>query len=138
MRMQVEDAENASSSERSEFDDDNGQATGDEYDGLAVDDYAGIYNGKSEDLILDESDDNVVGDEDDNDHDIEGDDDEDDDDDEEGDVGGDEDDEQGDLDVGRYINGYSDEEEGNRDEDEGRNGMPDEGMESSSSSDYSD
>lgn len=123
MRMQVDhDAENATSSESSEeFDSDNGEYD----DAMAVNDYdrhPGVYNGKSDEMMVG-SDDNF---------DVEEDEVDDDDDDE--DVEEDDDDEQGELDVGRYINGYSDE-EGNND---GRNemGMLDDVTESSS--DYSD
>ncbi|KAJ9170905.1 hypothetical protein P3X46_018968 [Hevea brasiliensis] len=121
-RFQVDNAENLSSSERSEYDDDNGQATGDEYDDLAVDDYAGGFNGKSDDL-LEGSDYNIDVNEDD-------------DDDDDDEVDEDEDDEQGDMEVAGYINGDSDEDE-MRDGEGEQNGDPDEGI-GSTSSDFSD
>lgn len=49
--IQVEGAENLSSSERSEYDDQNGQATGDDYDDMIVDDYSGSFTGKSMHLM---------------------------------------------------------------------------------------
>ncbi|KAA8524323.1 hypothetical protein F0562_010746 [Nyssa sinensis] len=130
--MQVDVAEDASSSERSEYDDDNGQATGDEYDDLMVDDYSGVFNGKS-DRLVEGVDYNVDGEEDDEDH-MEEADDVDVDDDEDEDDG--EDDEQGDIDVEEYINGDSDE-EGNREDGGEQVGDLDEGT-VSTSSDYSD
>lgn len=65
MRSQAEAVDNPSSSERSEYSDENGQASGDEYDDLVADDYASHsrFNDKSDDL--DASDYNVDGDEDD-------------------------------------------------------------------------
>uniref|UniRef100_A0A5B7A597 Homeobox-DDT domain protein RLT2 n=1 Tax=Davidia involucrata TaxID=16924 RepID=A0A5B7A597_DAVIN len=133
--MQVDIAENASSSERSEYDDDNGQATGDEYDDLMVDDYSGVFNGKS-DRLLEGVDYNVDGEEDDEDRVEEADDDvdEDEDEDDEGDDG--DEDEQGDIDIEEYINGDSDE-EGNRDDGGEQVGNLDE-VTGSTSSDYSD
>jgi len=85
----VEDAENASSSERSEYDDENENipASGDEYDNMGVDDNAGGFNGKSDDL-LEGSDYVMDGNEDDDDAVNE--------------------DELGDLDVEEYINGDPD------------------------------
>ncbi|XP_038683362.1 homeobox-DDT domain protein RLT2-like isoform X2 [Tripterygium wilfordii] len=84
-RLLVEDGADGSSSGRSEYDDQNGQAIGDEYNYLAVNDYtAGRSNGKSDDLPegseynMDEDDNNEGLD------DVE--------------------DEQEDLDAGRYIN----------------------------------
>ena len=87
----------ASSSGRSEFDDENGQGSEDEYDDMAMDDYRTGFNGKSDDMegsdyIMDRIEDDVDGDEDN---------------DEVGyDIG---EDEQGDFDVDGYINGDSDE-----------------------------
>ncbi|CAK7322696.1 unnamed protein product [Dovyalis caffra] len=119
-RFHAEDAENASSSERSEYDDENENipASGDEYDDLVVDDYAGGFNGKSDDL-LEGSDYNIDANEDDDD-----------------DAMNEDEDELGDLDVEEYINGDSDE-DGIRNGDGGLNGDPDDGTESSSS-DFSD
>ena len=94
-RLQVGTADNASSSERSEYDDENGQATGDEYDYLAVDDFAGGLNGKADD-VMEGSDYNIDGDDGDED-----------------DVAEDADDiaeeERGNFNVGGYINENSDE-----------------------------
>ncbi|KAK4420574.1 Homeobox-DDT domain protein RLT2 [Sesamum alatum] len=45
--MEVAGAENVSSSGRSEFEDDNSQASADEYDDISVDDISGVRNGKS-------------------------------------------------------------------------------------------
>ncbi|KAL0320102.1 UNVERIFIED_CONTAM: Homeobox-DDT domain protein RLT2 [Sesamum radiatum] len=45
--MEVPGAENVSSSGRSEFEDDNSQASADEYDDISVDDISGVRNGKS-------------------------------------------------------------------------------------------
>lgn len=45
--VETEGAENVSSSERSEFDNDNGQASADEFDDLLVDDFSGARSGKS-------------------------------------------------------------------------------------------
>lgn len=117
-RFQVKGAKNASSSERSEFDDENGQATGDEYDDLVVEDYTGGFNGKSEDL-LEGSDYNLANEDDEDDIDE-----------------GEDEDEQGDLDVEGYINGDLDE-EGVRDGDGEQNGDQDDGT-GSMSSDFSD
>ncbi|GKU93030.1 hypothetical protein SLEP1_g6668 [Rubroshorea leprosula] len=65
MRSQAKAIDNPSSSGRSEYSDENGQASGDEYDDLVADDYArhSRFNDKSDDL--DASDYNVDGDEDD-------------------------------------------------------------------------
>ncbi|XVF02052.1 hypothetical protein REPUB_Repub04eG0143000 [Reevesia pubescens] len=60
-RLEAGTADNASSSERSEYNDENGQATGDEYDYLAVDDYAGGFDGKADEG--EGSDYNIDGDE---------------------------------------------------------------------------
>ncbi|XP_062007691.1 homeobox-DDT domain protein RLT2 isoform X2 [Rosa rugosa] len=57
-------AENASGSGRSEYEVENGDASGDEFDHVHVDDYAGGFNGKSDDL-LEGGEYNVEGDEDD-------------------------------------------------------------------------
>ncbi|XP_038708176.1 homeobox-DDT domain protein RLT2-like isoform X2 [Tripterygium wilfordii] len=93
-RLQVDDGEAGSFSDRSEYDDDNGQAVGDEYDYLAVDDYAaGHSNDKSDDL-LDGSEYNM---------------DVDDDEDDKNEVLDDVEDEQADLDVDGYINADTDE-----------------------------
>jgi hypothetical protein len=119
-RFHTEDAENASSSERSEYNDENENipASGDEYDDQVVDDYAGGFNGKSDDL-LEGSDYNIDSNEEDDDDDA---------------MNEDEDeDEHGDSDVEEYINRDSDE-DGIRDG--GQNGAQD-GTESSSS-DFSD
>ncbi|KAK4386337.1 Homeobox-DDT domain protein RLT2 [Sesamum angolense] len=45
--MEVPGGENVSSSGRSEFEDDNSQASADEYDDVSVDDISGVRNGKS-------------------------------------------------------------------------------------------
>ena len=128
MEIQVEAAENASSSERSEYDDYNGLAAGDEYDDLLPNEYSSVFNGKSDHLIPG-VDYNVDGEEDDDDR-VEGDDDVDDE--EEDDS---EQDEQVDTDVERYINSDSDD-EGNQDGGE-QIGNPDEAT-GSTSSDFSD
>lgn len=120
--LQLEDAEPASSSGRSEYDEENGQESGDEYDDMAMGDYATGFNGRPGDL--DGSDYNVDGIEDEVDED---------DDDQEYDVGQDE---QGDFDVDRYLIGDSDEEE-NRGGDGKQNMELDQPM-GYSSSDYSD
>ncbi|XP_034701923.1 homeobox-DDT domain protein RLT2 isoform X4 [Vitis riparia] len=113
-REPVEEAENVSSSESSEeYDDDNGQGTGDECDDLGVDEYSGPFNGKSEDVI-EESDEIGDGDEDEE----------------------EEEDDEGDVDVGGYIIGDSDEER-NGYEDGGQTGVGDEGG-GYASSDYSE
>ncbi|KAL3509303.1 hypothetical protein ACH5RR_028704 [Cinchona calisaya] len=49
--IQVEGAGNLSSSERSEYFDQNGQATGDDYDDLIIDEYSGGFSGKSTPLM---------------------------------------------------------------------------------------
>ncbi|RVW46790.1 Homeobox-DDT domain protein RLT2 [Vitis vinifera] len=117
-REPVEEAENVSSSESSEeYDDDNGQGTGDECDDLGVDEYSGPFNGKSEDVI-EESDEIGDGDED------------------EEEEGEEEEDDEGDVDVGGYIIGDSDEER-NGYEDGGQTGVGDEGG-GYASSDYSE
>lgn len=113
-RLQVDDAENASISGRSGYREENGQAMGDEYNDM-IDEYAGGFNGRSNDL-QEASDDIAVGDEDNED--------------EMGDDGAE--DEQGYLVVGEYVNEESDE-EGIRDGDGGRIGDPDEGTRVSSS-----
>lgn len=118
-RLQVDDAENASISGRSGYGEENGQATGDEYNDM-IDEYAGGFNSRSNDL-QEGSDDIVDGDEED-------------DEDEMGDGGAE--DEQGYLDVEEYVNEESDE-EGIRDGDGGQIGDPDEGT-GASSSDLSD
>ncbi|XP_034928330.1 homeobox-DDT domain protein RLT2 isoform X4 [Populus alba] len=116
-RFHTEDAENASSSERSEYNDENENipASGDEYDDQVLDDYAGGFNGKSDDL-LEGSDYNIDSNEE-----------------EEDDAMNEDEDELGDLDVEEYINRDSDEDEIR---DGGQNGAQD-GTESSSS-DFSD
>ncbi|KAJ4729740.1 Homeobox domain-containing protein/DDT domain-containing protein [Melia azedarach] len=120
-RLQMQDAGNASSSGRSEYGDENGQATGDEYTDIILDEYGGSFDGRSNDL-LEGSEDNVDADEEEED--------------EEGHDGAG--DEQGDLDVEGYIDEDSDEEEeGIRNADGNRNGGPNEGT-GSSSSEYSD
>ncbi|GFS34792.1 homeobox-1 [Actinidia rufa] len=124
MEIQVEAAENASSSERSEYDDYNGLAAGDEYDDLLPNEYSSVFNGKSDHLIPG-VDYNVDGEEDDDDR-VAGDDDVDDE--EEDDS---EQDEQVDTDVERYINSDSDD-EGNQDGGE-QIGNPDEATGSTSS-----
>ncbi|KAJ6420475.1 hypothetical protein OIU84_027919 [Salix udensis] len=80
----AEDAENASSSE---YDDENEiiPASGDEYDDMGVDDYAGGFNGKSDDIQ--EGSDYIMDGNEDND-----------------DAGNEDEDELGDLDVEEYIN----------------------------------
>ncbi|KAK9225155.1 hypothetical protein WN943_010196 [Citrus x changshan-huyou] len=101
------------------YGEENGQATGDEYNDM-IDEYAGGFNSRSNDL-QEGSDDIVDGDEED-------------DEDEMGDGGAE--DEQGYLDVEEYVNEESDE-EGIRDGDGGQIGDPDEGT-GASSSDLSD
>ncbi|WRX15053.1 hypothetical protein QQP08_007540 [Theobroma cacao] len=96
-RLKVRTADNASSSERSEYNDENGQATGDEYDYLAGEDYAGGFNGKADD-VMEGSEYNIDGDEGDEDDDGE----------ERDDIA---EGEQGNFIVGGYINENSDEEE---------------------------
>ncbi|KAL7215900.1 hypothetical protein ACSBR1_027948 [Camellia fascicularis] len=142
-------AENASSSERSEYEDYNRQAMAeDEYDDdLMVDDYSSVFNGKSMHL-MEGIDYNLDGEEDDDDRaQEEGDDDADADADADADGDGDEDegddseeDGQGDTDVERYINDESDEgEEENRDGGGEQIGNTDEGEATgSTSSEYSD
>ncbi|XWS68694.1 hypothetical protein CRYUN_Cryun04dG0113200 [Craigia yunnanensis] len=98
-RLEVETADNASFSERSEYNDENGQATGDEYDYLAVDDYTGGFNGQGDDG--EGSGYNIDGGEDDDSEDGD-------------DITGEE---QGNFNVGGYINENSDE-EGIRDADD--------------------
>ncbi|KAJ4847083.1 hypothetical protein Tsubulata_040919 [Turnera subulata] len=111
-RLQVEDAEIASTSSRSEYDDENGLNGGDGYDDLVVDDYAGGFDTKEgSDYNPDANED----DEDDIDEDGE---------------------EQGDLDIQDYINGNSDD-GGVRDRDGGENGDADDAI-GSTSSDYSE
>ncbi|GAB4824907.1 hypothetical protein Ancab_007779 [Ancistrocladus abbreviatus] len=97
-RMQIDGA-NDSNSERSDYDDDNGQGTGDEYDDVVVGDYGGLYNGRPTDL-LEGSDDDVDGEDDDA-----YDDDDDDDDDDPDEVGDDEDEDEVDVDGGEYEHG---------------------------------
>ncbi|EXB54945.1 Homeobox protein [Morus notabilis] len=106
--FQLEGAEPASSSGRSEYDGENGEGSGDEYEDTAVDDYASGFNSKSGDL--EGSDYNVDGVEE-----IDGDDDVEGYDAREGydagegyDIG---EDEQEDFDVDRYIDGDSEDEE---------------------------
>ncbi|KAL5793714.1 hypothetical protein ACOSP7_002308 [Xanthoceras sorbifolium] len=114
-RFQVEGAENASSSERSVYEDESGRAMGDEYDDLMVDEYSGGFSVRVNDLQVG-SDDNVDGDEDDD---------------------GAED-EQGELDVEGYINEEdSDEDIIRHDEEREQNGNGDEGR-GSTSTDFSD
>ena len=59
-RFQVKGAGNGSSSEQSEYDNENGQATGDEYGDLMVGEYSGGFSGRGNDL-QEASDDNVDG-----------------------------------------------------------------------------
>lgn len=130
MGIEMGAAENSSSSsERSDYDDYNGQAMGDEYDDLIVDAYSGAFNGRPE-RLRGAVDYNIDGEEDDDDRaeELEDDDGDDADDSEE--------DGQGDTDVERYINGDSDDDEGNRDGEQISN-RGEEGT-ASSSSDYSD
>ncbi|XP_031255307.1 homeobox-DDT domain protein RLT2 isoform X3 [Pistacia vera] len=109
-KLQEERAENHSSFERSEYDDENGQATGDEYDDM-LDTYGGSFDGRLNDQ-QEGSDYNLDGNEE------------------------DEDDEEGDLDVEEYLNEESDE-EGMRVGDEERNVDPEQGT-GSTSTDFSD
>ncbi|XP_030929199.1 homeobox-DDT domain protein RLT2-like isoform X3 [Quercus lobata] len=126
MRLPGEDAGSTSSSERSDYDYENGQATGDEYDDMVVDDFAAGYPGRSDDLLqgtyynvdVEEEDEEEEEDEDDVD-----------------DNEGDAEDEQGDLDIDEYINGDSDE-EGNGGGDREQNLDQDQGT--YTSSDYSE
>ena len=115
------DVNDDSNSERSDYvDDEHGQASGDEYDDMAIDDYAAVYNGRPTthshyndgDEEDDDNDNDEVGDDDDGDE-VADDVDEDD-----MDVDGGEY-EQGDLDVGGYLNADSDDEiVGNGDDDQ--------------------
>ncbi|GMG98559.1 hypothetical protein Nepgr_000399 [Nepenthes gracilis] len=136
-RMQIEGSPNDSSSERSDYNDDNGRGAGGDYDDdiiMGVDDYDGAYNGAAADL-LEGSDDALDEEEDDDDHDEVGDDDEEEDE-EDVVVEGAEEYEQGDMEIDGYINAGS-EDEGNEGEDNGQNGEQDDGM-GSESTDYSD
>ncbi|KAK6919122.1 Homeobox domain [Dillenia turbinata] len=119
-RMQVEVGENTSSSGRSGYDDENGQASADDYDDMVMDGYGRSFNGKS--TLIEGCNYNMDAGEDEGDY-I---------DDEEGDIDGDDD--QVGEDIEGYINGDTDEEEREYVE---RNGDPDEGSESDSS-EYSD
>lgn len=115
-REPVEEAENESSSESSEgYEDDIGRRSGDEGNDLGVDDYMGAFNGRSEDVIEEESDETGEGEEDEEEE---------------------EEEEEDDVDVGGYIIGDSDEEERNGYEDGGENGGG--GGEGYASSDYSE
>ncbi|KAK9664237.1 hypothetical protein RND81_14G027900 [Saponaria officinalis] len=124
------DINDDSISERSDYnDDDNGQVSGEDYDDMAVDTYASVYNGNPSHLE-DRNMYHVDEDEDDDDRDEVGDD-------------MDEDDvegveyEQGDVDVGGFLNHDSDDEgNGNRNEDGERNGDEDDTSDSAST-DYS-
>ncbi|XP_048138027.1 homeobox-DDT domain protein RLT2 isoform X2 [Rhodamnia argentea] len=127
--LNLEEAENSSSSESSEYEDEDGQATGSYRYDLAADDYTGGLNGKADELS-EASDENIDGNE-------EVEEEEDDDDEDEGDdivddVGGE-------LDVREYINGEFDEEEeeDTRAVDGFENVDPEEGT-GSTSSEYSD
>lgn len=133
-QMQVDevDVNDDSNSERSDYDDDeNGQASGDEYDDMAIDHYAAVYNGRPthlSDYNIDDVDEEDVDPDDVVDDDVDEDD---------VDVGGEY--EQGDLDVGGYLNADSDDEiEENEEEDMGgmRDGDQDDTSESGST-DYS-
>uniref|UniRef100_A0A6N2MME7 Homeobox domain-containing protein n=1 Tax=Salix viminalis TaxID=40686 RepID=A0A6N2MME7_SALVM len=117
-RFHMEEAKNSSSSERSEYNDENENVpeSGDEYDDQVKDDYAGGFNGKSDDL-LEGSDYNIDSNEEEDDD----------------DVMNEAEDELGNLDVEEYINRDSDE-DGIRDG--GQNG--DQHGTESSSSDFSD
>jgi hypothetical protein len=105
-RLLVEDGGNSSSSERSDYNDENGLATGDEYDDNVMDEYAPPYNGRSDDL-LQSTYYNV---------DVEEEEEEEEEEDDDDDGGGGDDNEgvaedvQGDVDMEEYINGDSDEE----------------------------
>lgn len=131
-RLTLEEAENSSSSESSEFEDEDGQATGSYRYDLAADDYSKGLNGKADELS-EASEDNLDGNEE-----VE-----EEDEDEDEDEGDDAvDDGGGDLDVQEYINGEFDEEEEEEDDaraiDDGfENVDPDEGT-GSTSSEYSD
>lgn len=117
-QMEVEDVEvyahDNSDSERSNYSEDNGQASGDEYDDMAMDDYVAAYNGKPAHQVIDrnnyseEDDRDDVGDDDDREVGDDMDEDVDDGDQEEIDVGGflnaDSDDEGNGDDVERYRN----------------------------------
>ncbi|XP_010245587.1 PREDICTED: homeobox-DDT domain protein RLT2-like isoform X2 [Nelumbo nucifera] len=134
-----EGAENSNSAEASSESDDNCQGTGDEYDDQGAD-YAGVFNGKSEDL-MEGSDEDVEGDDDGDgeEADVDADGDGDDrDEEEDGDMdevdemdGEVEGDEEGDMDDGE-LDGV-----GNEDEDGEGNGDEDQGI-GSTSSEYSD
>lgn len=125
-RLQVEVAENASGSGRSEYEEENGDASGDEFGRVLVDDYAGGFIGKSDNL-LEGGNYNVDGDEDDVDQEV-------DDEGEEEDDGAQ--DAKGDFDVASYMNGEWDEEEHTADD--GQQNMELGEGTRSSSSDYSD
>lgn len=150
-QLQLDEVEiiDDSNSERSDYDDDdNGQASGDEYEDMAIDDYAAVYNGRPTHLSGyniddgDEVDDDQyeVGDDDDRDE-VGNDDDReevaDDMDEDDVDVDGGEY-EQGDLDVGGYFNADSDDDiEGNGDEDGMRDDRDQDDTSESASTDYS-
>ncbi|WCJ30914.1 Homeobox-DDT domain protein RLT2 [Euphorbia peplus] len=131
-RFQVGDAENLSSSERSDYNDENGQASADEYDDLPIDDYGRGFQGKSDDL-LEVSDYNMDADYNINtnyniDANYEDEDDED-------EVEVEDLPEQGDMDAERYTSEESDED---RMRDEDQNADPDEIEPTGSTSDYSE
>ncbi len=113
MQLQGEDAGTTSSLERSDYDYENGLATGDEYDDdMVMDDYAAGYHGRSDDLLQGtyynvDVDVDVDVEEEEEEEEEDDDDDDDVDDNEDGDA----EEEQGDLDIEEYINGDSDEEE---------------------------
>lgn len=100
--LNLEEAENSSSSESSEYEDEDGQATGSYRYDLAADDYTGGLNGKADELS-EASDENIDGNEE-----VEEEEDDDDDEEEGDDVV---DDGGGDLEAREYINGEFDEEE---------------------------
>uniref|UniRef100_A0A803N1P7 Homeobox-DDT domain protein RLT2 n=1 Tax=Chenopodium quinoa TaxID=63459 RepID=A0A803N1P7_CHEQI len=152
--MQVDeiDVNDDSNSERSDYDDDyNGQASGDEYDDMAIDDYTAVYNGRPhlsdynvDDIDEEYDDQDEVGDDrdeiGDDDHRDEVADDVDEDDVDEDDVDVDDGEyEQGELeDVGGYLNADSEDEiEGNGDEVGMRDDRDQDDTSESASTDYS-
>lgn len=124
-RLPFDEVENTSSSERSDYDDEGGQAQGYGYDNLT--DYTTLNNKSNE--FLEASDDNVEVNED-----VDGDDDDGEDEEDEGDVGGEE--ERGGSDVDGFLHEDSDEEGIGAGDDEYRSMDIDQYSEYTSSSDY--
>ncbi|KAL9241090.1 hypothetical protein vseg_015240 [Gypsophila vaccaria] len=123
------DINDDSISDRSDYNDDNGQVSGEEYDNMAVDTYNSVYN-RNPSRLVDRNIYNVDEDEDDNDHDEVGDDvDED-------DVEGAEY-AQGDMDVGGFLNHDSDDEGIGNGNDDGERNRNEDDTSDSASTDYS-